>query len=122
MNTVFVHTHFLSDGSAVSHSHPYLPSSHHSQSEASLLSIAQYNADVATMEGSASYGHTLFKTGWKDCSCDVIVRFIKILYKDKCYKQGTPRTACTMKTYYISDIFSVSAAVSLLNIYHYATS
>jgi len=42
------------------------------------LSIAQYNADAATMEGSASYGHTLFKTGWKDCSCDVIVRFIKI--------------------------------------------
>ncbi len=78
MNTVFVHTHFLSDGSAVSHSHPYLPSSHHSHSEASLLSIAQYNADAATMEGSAFYAHIFFETDWRDCACDVIIRFITI--------------------------------------------
>lgn len=53
MNTVFVHTHLLDDGSAISHSHPYIPSSHHTHSCASLMSIAQFNAAAATMEGGS---------------------------------------------------------------------
>lgn len=78
MNTVFVHTHLLDDGSAISHSHPYIPSSHHTHSYASLMSIAQFNAAAATMEGSLSYDITRFDPDWKDIVYDVLIHFIKI--------------------------------------------
>lgn len=53
MNTVFVHTHHFADGHTVSHSHPYVPSSNHSHSALSLMSIAQFNAAAASMEGTS---------------------------------------------------------------------
>lgn len=51
-NTVFVHTHTGLDGRAVTHSHPYLPSSGHTHSAASLSLIAAFNAAAAAFEGS----------------------------------------------------------------------
>lgn len=78
MNTVFIHTHLLDDGSAISHSHPYIPSSHHTHSCALLMSIAQFNASAATMEGTFSYYLTRFDPDWKDILSDVPVHFIKI--------------------------------------------
>lgn len=78
MNTVFVHTHFLSDGSVVSHSHPYLPSSHHTHSSASLMSIAQFNAAAATMEGTAYYAHAFYETDWAVISPTIQIHFIEI--------------------------------------------
>lgn len=78
MNTAFVHTHLMSDGSAVSHSHPYLPSSQHSHSAASFLSIAQFNTTAATMEGTAYYAHAFYDTDWKDIATDVTIHFKKI--------------------------------------------
>lgn len=43
-NTLCVHTHVDKDGGVVTHSHPYLPSAHHSHSAAQLLTLAALNA------------------------------------------------------------------------------
>lgn len=53
-NTVFIHTHACIDGHSVTHSHPYLPSSHHSHSALSLDQIAGFNAAASAIEGSAA--------------------------------------------------------------------
>lgn len=42
-NTLCLHIH-VSDGAIVSHSHPYLPSAHHSHSGAQLAGIALVNS------------------------------------------------------------------------------
>lgn len=66
-NTVFMHTHACIDGHSVTHSHPYLPTSHHSHSAQSLDQIASFNAAAAAMEGSMATaapapGHHLIVT------------------------------------------------------------
>ncbi len=48
-NTLCVHTHILGD-SVIVHSHPYLPSGHHSHSGQSLDSIAGFNSALSVME------------------------------------------------------------------------
>ena len=52
-NTFFVHSHQLIDGHVEVHSHPYMPGSHHTHSDAGFLGIAQLNAAMASMELSA---------------------------------------------------------------------
>lgn len=55
-NTVFMHTHTLADGSRISHSHPYLPSTGgHTHSALSLDNIASFNAAAQNIEGTATF-------------------------------------------------------------------
>ena len=54
-NIVFIHSHTTDDGSRVTHSHPYLPSAHHSHSSQSLSLISLLNLTAASVEAS---GHT----------------------------------------------------------------
>ncbi len=49
-NATFMHTHTLDDGSQVTHSHPYVPSSQHSHSGSHAGSIAQANNMAAGFE------------------------------------------------------------------------
>lgn len=49
-NTVFMHTHTLNDGSRVTHSHPYVPASHHGHTGSQAGSIAQANAMAGGFE------------------------------------------------------------------------
>ncbi len=78
MNTVFVHTHLMADGSAVSHSHPYLPSSTHTHSAASLMSIAQFNAAATTMESTVCNAHVFCCNEWERAVVDNSLHCIKI--------------------------------------------
>ena len=55
-NTLFVHTHILGD-SVIVHSHPYLPSAHHSHSGQSLDSIAGFNSALSLMEKVNEVGY-----------------------------------------------------------------
>lgn len=48
-NTLCFHTHILGD-SVIVHSHPYLPSGHHSHSGQSLDSIAGFNGALSVMD------------------------------------------------------------------------
>lgn len=52
-NIVFTHTHNDSQYGAVTHSHPYLPSSGHTHSHNSLDQIAGFNTAVAAFQGTA---------------------------------------------------------------------
>lgn len=54
-NTVFIHSHTTDDGHTVTHSHPYLPSSHHSHSSQSLSLVSLLNLSAASVEAA---GHT----------------------------------------------------------------
>ncbi|MDE6525764.1 MAG: hypothetical protein K2L75_00790 [Muribaculaceae bacterium] len=47
-NTVFIHSHHISGGRSVTHSHPYLPSSHHSHNAQELSLIASFNMTAAS--------------------------------------------------------------------------
>ena len=78
MNTVFVHTHLMADGTAISHSHPYLPSSTHTHSAASLMSIAQFNAAVTTMESSVCHAHVFCCNEWESAVVNDSLQCIKI--------------------------------------------
>jgi len=49
-NTLFVHTHRLFDGQIETHSHPFLPGSAHSHSDAGFQAIAQINAALAVID------------------------------------------------------------------------
>lgn len=49
-NTVFIHSHTTDDGRTVTHSHPYLPSSHHSHNAQSLSLISLLNLTAASSE------------------------------------------------------------------------
>lgn len=42
-NTMFTHSHVGADGGVVTHSHPYLPSAHHTHSAALLLTLSAFN-------------------------------------------------------------------------------
>lgn len=53
-NALCLHTH-VSDGSVVTHSHPYLPSANHSHSGSQLAGIAIFNALVFNTSGGNSY-------------------------------------------------------------------
>ncbi len=55
-NTLFMHTHSLDNGARVTHSHPYLPSSHHSHSGSTLDNIAAMNSAAVTMRASLPAG------------------------------------------------------------------
>lgn len=61
-NVLFTHTHSLDNGASITHSHPYLPSSHHSHSGTSLDNIAAMNAAALTVRASFHAGH-LFVPG-----------------------------------------------------------
>lgn len=47
-NTVFIHSHTTDDGRTVTHSHPYLPSSHHSHNAQSISLISLLNLTAAS--------------------------------------------------------------------------
>ena len=49
-NALFMHTHILDGNTMVVHSHPYLPSGHHSHSSQALESIAGFNAALLSMQ------------------------------------------------------------------------
>ncbi len=48
-NALFLHTHIIGDTTVV-HSHPYLPSGHHSHSAQSLESITGFNSSLFAMQ------------------------------------------------------------------------
>ena len=50
-NTVFIHTHHLDRG-IVTHSHPYLPSSHHGHTAESLGTVFVFNTVAGAFEGA----------------------------------------------------------------------
>lgn len=56
-DTLCLHTH-VSDGAIVTHSHPYLPSAHHSHSGSQAVSIALVNALM-----------------FSDCGCGINITF-----------------------------------------------
>lgn len=49
-NTIFVHTHRISDSRVVFHSHPYSASSQHTHSESDLSLISAFNAATTSAE------------------------------------------------------------------------
>lgn len=55
-NTMFTHSHVGADGGVVTHSHPYLPSAHHTHSATQLLTLTAFNGiafdGAATGQGS----------------------------------------------------------------------
>ena len=74
-NTVFIHSHITDDGHRVTHSHPYLPPSHHSHSSQSLSLISLLNLTAASVEMS---GHTpvpnapvLYSRIFNSCIADI---------------------------------------------------
>ncbi len=54
VNTVFTHTHRLADGSLMSHSHPYQPSTSHGHSSSLLSLISGFNSAASAFQGMAS--------------------------------------------------------------------
>jgi len=52
-NTLFVHSHSLGDHMVV-HSHPYIPSGHHTHTQGALDSLAGFNAALLSMEAGES--------------------------------------------------------------------
>ena len=50
-NTLCLHTHII-EGNKIVHSHPYIPSSHHSHSTQALESIAGFNATLLAMQAA----------------------------------------------------------------------
>ncbi len=54
VNTVFTHTHRMADGSLMSHSHPYQPSTSHSHSTSLLSLISGFNSAASAFQGIAS--------------------------------------------------------------------
>lgn len=51
-NTVFMHSHTLSDGSLVCHSHPFQHTGTHSHSAASLNTISAFNSAATGFQGT----------------------------------------------------------------------
>ncbi|MGM9861981.1 MAG: hypothetical protein ACI30W_05235 [Muribaculaceae bacterium] len=52
-NTLFIHSHTYA-GSTIVHSHPYLPSSHHSHSAADYGAVSWCNAAIAAMKAETA--------------------------------------------------------------------
>lgn len=50
-NTVFIHSHSLADGTHISHSHPYNPSTGHTHSANALSLINAFNCTVISFQG-----------------------------------------------------------------------
>lgn len=53
-NTVFMHSHRCADGNYIAHSHPYVPSSHHTHSAEAFGSIATFNLAPGSFDAVAS--------------------------------------------------------------------
>ena len=53
-NAVFIHSHHLAGGRTVTHSHPYLPSSHHTHTSQSLDLISAFNCAASAAEAVAA--------------------------------------------------------------------
>lgn len=53
-NAVFIHSHHLAGGRTVTHSHPYLPSSHHTHTSQSIDLISAFNCAASAAEAVAA--------------------------------------------------------------------
>lgn len=53
-NTLFMHTHVNAAGCPVTHSHPFLPSSHHQHTGSGMAAVASFNLAVQTMLSGAA--------------------------------------------------------------------
>lgn len=69
-NVSYMHTHTLGDGSQVTHSHPYVPSSQHSHSSSQAGSITQANNIAAGFDAPAVV------------SVQPLMRELEIIYSD----------------------------------------
>lgn len=53
-NTIFMHTHRCIDGNVVTHSHPYVPSSHHTHSAQAFGAIDAFNLAAGSLNTAAA--------------------------------------------------------------------
>ncbi|RXE73989.1 hypothetical protein ED551_05655 [Muribaculaceae bacterium Isolate-013 (NCI)] len=53
-NALFIHSHHLAGGRTVTHSHPYLPSSHHTHTSQSIDLISAFNCAASAADAAAS--------------------------------------------------------------------
>lgn len=72
-NTLFLHTHEV-EGTKIIHSHPYLPSSHHTHSSQAFQHIFGINATLHSMQPGEDSIHELFLT----ISAELIFNICKI--------------------------------------------
>ncbi len=81
-NTVFMHTHRCFDGHTVTHSHPYLPSAHHTQSQQALDSLSIFNAVAGSMDVSpyvsVADAESAFTVIADKCLVFVTVAFLRV--------------------------------------------
>ncbi|MDE6098179.1 MAG: hypothetical protein K2G24_04765 [Muribaculaceae bacterium] len=79
-NTVFVHSHHTDDGRRITHSHPYLPSSHHSHSAQSLSLISLMNISAASAEAACPIVHTALTQlcVTMECHCSTYARMAEL--------------------------------------------
>lgn len=75
-NALCIHTHTDAAGHTVTHSHPYLPSSHHSHSSAAFDTINLLNAALQQLTTPASSPYNAF-TGVAEGICTELVRALR---------------------------------------------